>query len=307
VARSYPEILAELARENADIYAISIDSWGHIAQVADEFPERAIEVGIAEQNAVGVAAGLALCGKIPFVHGMVPFVTMRSFEQVRTDIGYPHLNVKVVGAYSGGLELAAWGATHHGVEDIALMRLIPGMTVVIPADAWETEQAMRAIAGCVGPAYIRLAGGELEPSGSQRDFELGRASRLRDGSDLTLISAGAILSEAIAAVELLAQEGVSVRLLSMHTVKPLDREAVLCAAAETRGVITLEEHTVVGGLGAAVAEALAEQPLVPTRRLGLQDVFISHTGPREDLLRIYHMTAEAVVEAAHELLDNGSR
>ena len=301
MAKPYRDLLLEIARDNPAVFAVSVDCGGHVAGVAGEFPERAVEVGIAEQNAVGIAAGLALCGKIPFVHGMVPFITMRCFEQIRTDVGYQHLNVKIVGAYSGGLEQGPWGCTHHGVEDVALMRLIPGMTVVVPADAWETEQAMRALAKTSGPAYIQLRGGALQSAG-ERSFELGRASRLRGGCDVTLVSCGALVAEAQRAADLLAGEGISARLLNMHTVKPLDRDAVLSAAAETRGLVTIEEHTVTGGLGAAVAEALAERPAAPLRRLGLQDVFATRTGSRSDLLRTYGMTAEDVAKAAHELL-----
>jgi len=300
--KPYRDLLLEIARRNPAVYGVSVDCGWFIDGVAKEFPERAIEVGIAEQNAVGIAAGLALCGKVPFVHGMVPFITMRCFEQIRTDVAYPHLSVKIVGCYSGGLEQGPWGCTHHGVEDVALMRLLPGMTVLMPADAWETEQAVRAVAEREGPAYIQLRGGSL-PAAGERVFQLGRASVLREGSDVTIISCGPLVGEALKAAEKLAGEGISARLLDMHTVKPLDREAVLCAAAETRGLITLEEHTVIGGLGSAVAEVLAEQPCVPLRRLGLQDTFATRTGSRKDLLETYGMSADAVVKAARELLD----
>jgi transketolase len=302
MAMPYPQVLHEIARANPAVYGVSIDCWWFISGLASEFPERAIEVGIAEQNGVGVAAGLALCGKVPFVHGMVPFITMRSFEQVRTDIGYQHLNVKIVGAYSGGLEQGPWGCTHHGVEDVALMRLVPGMTVVLPADAWETEQAVRAIAALDGPAYIQLRGGETT-QGEGRSFQLGRASVLRPGSDVTIIACGALVGEAAKAAGMLGERGVSVRLLNMHTVKPLDRDAVLSAAVETRGLVTLEEHTTVGGLGGAVAEVLAERPSVPLRRLGLPDTFAKRTASRAELLETYGMTARHAAEAAAELLE----
>lgn len=302
MAMPYPEVLHEIAQGDPAVWGVSIDCWWFISGLASEFPERAIEVGIAEQNGVGMAAGLALCGKVPFVHGMVPFVTMRSFEQVRTDIGYQHLNVKIVGAYSGGLEQGPWGCTHHGVEDVALMRLVPGMTVVLPADAWEAEQAARALAALDGPAYIQLRGGELARAG-ERSFQLGRASVLRPGGDVTIVACGALVGEALAAADMLVGKGVDARVLNMHTVKPLDRDAVLKAAAETRGLVTLEEHTIVGGLGGAVAEVLAEQPSVPLRRLGLPDTFAKRTAGRAELLETYGMTARHAAEAAIELLE----
>lgn len=306
MAKAYPDVLLDLARENPAVCAVSVDCGGHISGVAREFPDRAIEVGIAEQNAVGIAAGLALCGKVPFVHGMVPFITMRCFEQIRTDAAYQHLSVKIVGAYSGGLEQGPWGCTHHGVEDVALMRLIPGMTVVMPADAWETEQAMHAIAAADGPAYIQIRGGAL-PLAGERTFQLGKASVLREGRDVAILTYGPLVGEALRAAEILAAEGVEARVLNVHTVKPLDREAVLAAAAETRGLITLEEHTVVGGLGSAVAEVLAERPVAPLRRLGLQDVFATRTASRDELLRTYGMAAEDAVTAARELLALGPK
>lgn len=304
MAKGLPELLLELAREDERIFGVSCDCWGFVAPLAKEFPDRAIEVGIAEQNLIGVAAGLAMVGFIPFAIGMNPFVTMRCFEQIRTDLGYGEKNVKVIGGYGGGLMYAGWGCTHHAMEEIALMRLIPGMTVIMPADAFETEHALRAAAKHVGPCYIALQGGEL-PLGipeSQRTFELGKAALLLEGDDVTLIGVGPTVIEVLRAGKLLAEEGITTRVLNLHTIKPLDAKAILAAAEETRAVFTLEEHTVLGGLGGAVAEVLAEAgAATPLRRLGLPDVFMRTIGSYEEIKERHGLTAEAVVERVKRL------
>ena len=298
MAKSFAEVILELAEEDPRICGVSCDCGWFLTRLAERFPERAVEVGIAEQNLIGVAAGLATRGKVPFALGMNPFVTMRCFEQIRTDLGYGRQNVKVIGAYAGGLEQGGWGCTHHAMEEVALMRLIPGMTVLMPADAWETEQAVRAAARAEGPFYISLAGGEL-PLGvpeEQRRFTVGRAVQLRDGDAATIIACGHTVGEAYQAGEMLAERGVAARVLDMHTVKPLDRAAVLRAAAETPLLVTIEEHTVIGGLGGAVAEVLADAGAgTPLRRLGLQDVFAVMSGSYQDVKERYGITAEAVV------------
>jgi transketolase len=291
-------VLLELAREDDRICAVSCDCWGFLAPLAAEFPLRAIEIGIAEQNLIGVAAGLALRGKVPFAIGMNPFVTMRCFEQIRTDLGYGARNVKVIGGHGGGLLYAGWGCTHHAMEEMALMRLIPDMTVVMPADTYETEQAVRAAAAAPGPFYVSLAGGELPVPESERGFELGTAVQLRDGDAATVIAVGSVVPEVLAAAEELAGRGVAIRVLNMHTIKPLDTEAILRAARETPRVITIEEHTVVGGLGGAVAEVLAEAGAgVPLRRLGVQDRFPVMCGDQRHFRRALGIDAEAIVQA----------
>ncbi|MFH1566376.1 MAG: transketolase C-terminal domain-containing protein [Gemmatimonadota bacterium] len=300
MAEPFGRVLLDLARRDERVCGVSCDCWSFLEPLAREYPERAVEVGIAEQNLIGVAAGLALRGKLPFAIGMNPFVTMRCFEQIRTDLGYGGRNVKVIGAYGGGLMFAGWGVTHHAIEEMGLMRLIPTMTAVGPADAFETEQAVRAAAAVDGPFYISLAGGEL-PLGlkeEERSFELGKATLLRDGDDATVIGTGPTVAEALRAGRILADRGVAARVLSLHTIKPVDRGAILKAAAETRLIVTIEEHTVVGGLGGAVAETLADEgAATPLRRLGLQDVFPIMSGSREDFRQAYGITAEAVVEA----------
>ena len=299
MAEAFAQVLLELARDDGRICGVSCDCRGFVEPLAREFPERAVEVGIAEQNLIGVAAGLALRGKIPFAIGMNPFVTMRCFEQIRTDVGYGARNVKIIGAYGSGLMFAAWGPTHHAIEEIALTRLVPGMKVMMPADAFETEQAVRAAAVAEGPVYIALADGELPLARleSERSFTLGQAALLRDGDAATIIAAAAVVAEALRAAELLAARGVDVRVLDMHTIKPLDREAVVRAAGGTHLVVTLEEHTVIGGLGGAVAEVLAEDgAATPLVRLGLQDEFAVMSGSRQDFRERYGIAAESVVE-----------
>ena len=303
MAKGFTEVILELSEQDPRICGVSCDCWGFLSALAARFPERAIELGIAEQNLIGVAAGLAVRGKTPFALGMNPFVTMRCFEQIRTDLAYGCRNVKVIGAYGSGLTYGGWGCTHHAMEEVGLMRLIPGMTVIMPADAFETEAAVRAVAITDGPCYIALAGGEL-PLGvpeTQREFVVGKAVKLREGGAATVIACGPIVAEALRAADLLAEQGHATRVLDMHTVKPLDREAVLAAAAATPLLITLEEHTVIGGLGGAVAEVLAEAGSpTPLRRLGLQDCFAVMSGSHEDVKRRHGLTAEAVVATVRE-------
>jgi transketolase len=300
MAKDFTEVILELAEQDSRICGVSCDCWWFLSALAARFPERAIELGIAEQNLIGVAAGLAVRGKVPFALGMNPFVTMRCFEQIRTDLGYGCRNVKVIGAYGSGIMYGGWGCTHHAMEEVGLMRLIPGMTVIMPADAFETEAAVRAVAALDGPCYIALAGGELLlgfPE-DQREFVVGKAVQLREGGAATVIACGPVVAEALRAADLLAEQGLAVRVLDMHTVKPLDREAVLAAAAATPLLVTIEEHTVIGGLGGAVAEVLAEAgAATPLRRLGLQDCFAVMSGSHQDVKRRHGMTAEALVAA----------
>ena len=305
MAKSFPEVLLELANEDSRICGVSCDCWGFIALLAQKFPERAIELGIAEQNLIGVAAGLALRGKIPFAIGMNPFVTMRCFEQIRTDVGYGCRNVKVIGGYGSGIMYGGWGCTHHAMEEIALMRLIPTMIVTMPADAYETEQITRAVAKMEAPAYIALAGGTLplnKPE-SERSFALGKASLLREGNDVTIFGTGLTVGDALRAGEMLAGKGISARVFSMHTVKPIDKDAILQSAKETNLIVTIEEHTVIGGLGGAVAEVLADAGSgTPLRRLGLQDVFACMVGSHQDVKNRFGITSEAIVETVLSMI-----
>jgi transketolase len=298
MAKSFSQVLLELACQDSRICGVSCDCWGFLGPLAKQFPLRAIELGIAEQNLIGVAAGLAMQGKIPFAIGMNPFVTMRCFEQIRTDLGYGNRNVKVIGGYGGGVMYAGWGCTHHAMEEMGLMRLIPNMTVIMPGDSYETECAVRAAASIEGPFYISLAGGTLPvgKSEEERNFKVGKAVLLKEGKDATIIGVGPAVPETLRAYEMLKNEGIEARVLNMHTVKPIDKEAILNAAKETNLIVTIEEHTVIGGLGGAVAEVLAEAGTgTPLRRLGLQDTFAIMSGSHQDLKKRYSITAEAIV------------
>jgi len=305
MAKSFSEVLLELAIDDSRICGVSCDCWGFIAPLAQRFPERAIELGIAEQNLIGVSAGLALRGKVPFAIGMNPFVTMRCFEQIRTDLGYGCRNVKVIGGYGSGLMYGGWGCTHHAIEEIGLMRLIPTMTVIMPSDAYETEHAIRSVAKIDCPSYIALAGGTLpinKPE-SERSFQLGKASLLYDGHDVTIFGTGATVIDAIKAKDTLAEKGISARVYSMHTIKPIDEEAILSSARETKLIITIEEHTVIGGLGGAVAEVLADNGSgTPLKRLGLQDVFACMVGSHHDVKNRFGITSDAIVKAVSDKL-----
>jgi len=296
MAKAYPEVLLELARADERVFGVSCECWGCVAALAREFPQRAVEVGIAEQNLIGVSAGLAARGKIPFAHGMAPFLTMRCFEQIRDDVAYGKRNVKIVAPYSGGLSMSNQGITHHAIEDVALMRVIPGMTVIMPSDASETEKATRAAAALEGPVYLCLAGGSHPGTDEDRPFEIGKAIRVREGGDVAIIATGPMVREAVRAAELLAESDISARVINMHTIKPLDAEAVYEAASETQLVVTIEEHTVIGGLGGAVAEIVAEAGIgTPVKRFGLQDTFAWLIADYEELKQHYGMTAEAIV------------
>ena len=298
-ALSQGAALGELAANNPDVVVVSQD-MGPIYGFTERFPDRFFDVGISECNLIGVAAGLAQAGKIPFVFGMAPFVSMRGFEQIRDDCGYNRNNVKMICPCSG-LEGGHWGATHHAVEDLALLRLIPGMTVICPGDPAEGNQAVLAAADIPGPVYIRF--GNIETiDGYAPDFKVGQAPVLRVGSDVTIMATGAVLTQAIKAHDLLQQSGVSARVLNMHTIKPIDREAILKAAEETKGIVTVEEHFIAGGLGGAVAEILAESGKGKLVRLGLKDEFVMDVYPYPDILEFVGLDAVSIAKAARSLV-----
>ncbi|MDI6858553.1 MAG: transketolase C-terminal domain-containing protein [Dehalococcoidia bacterium] len=297
--KSFFEVLLELGEADPNVFVISQD-MGSVGPFAQRFPDRAIDVGITEQNLVGVAAGLAIRGKLPFIYGMAPFVTMRAFEQIRTDLAYNGRNVKILAVFTG-LAAGAWGATHHALEDIALMRAIPGMTVIAPADMHETERAVRAAAAHPGPVYLRL-GAFLPVHEQEYDFEIGRAITLRKGTDAAIIATGNMVWAALQARESLQQRGVAARVIDMHTVKPLDAEAVRKAAAETGRLVTAEEHSVIGGLGSAVAEVLAETGAGRLARVGVRDVFCTEVASYPELCAMHGVTAEGIERAILSLL-----
>ena len=296
--------LLELAEQDERINLIVGDlGFGVVESFAERFPKRFLNVGVAEQNMTGIAAGMALCGKMVFTYSIANFPTLRCLEQVRNDVCYHNANVKIV-AVGGGLAYGALGMTHHATEDLAVMRAMPEMVVIAPGDPVETELATRAITVRPGPCYLRLGrAGEQVVHRSLPSFEMGKAITVRNGNDVTLISTGGVLHIAVEAAQRLAGEGVHARVLSMHTVKPLDIEAVLAAARETRAIMTIEEHSMIGGLGSAVAEVLAEFDVrkVPFKRVALPAVSASVVGSQEYLRTQFGISTEGILRSLEPL------
>jgi transketolase len=291
--------VAELAEHDPRVVIVSQD-FGALRGFTERFPERHFDVGISEQNLVGVAAGLAHAGKLPFVLAMAPFVSMRGFEQIRDDCAYNRNQVKILAPFAG-LEAGPWGATHHAIEDIALLRTIPGMTILSPADPQESLKAVRAAAAIDGPVYIRL--GFLSPiEGYDVPFRIGEVVTLRDGNDAAILATGGCVQAALAAHAALQARGIAARVLNVHTLKPLDRAAIERAARDTGRLVTIEEHFIDGGLGGAVAEILAELGTGRLRRVGVRDRFCTEVVPYPELLRIHGIDAAGVEAAVREML-----
>lgn len=265
-------------------------------------PDKFFDCGIAESNMMGIAAGLAASGKTVFASSFAMFAAGRAFEQVRNSIGYPHLNVKI-GATHAGISVGEDGATHQCCEDIALMRSIPGMTILNPADAVEARKAVFAAAEHDGPVYLRF--GRLAVpvifDENDYDFEIGKSVQLTDGNDVTIIATGLMVNEALIAAETLKNEGIAARVINMATIKPIDREAVLRAAKETGAIVTAEEHSIIGGLGSAVAEVVCEECPVPVLRVGVMDTF-GKSGPAVELLKLFGLSAEHIVGEAKKAI-----
>jgi transketolase len=300
---AFSQTLAEIAGEDPRIVAVVNDSVGSskLGQFRKQYPDRLINVGIAEQTMVGVAAGLANGGKIPFVCGASCFMTARALEQIKADLAYSNARVKLCGI-SSGLAYGELGPTHHSIEDIAWIRAIANMTVIVPADPLETEQAVRAAAQLDGPVFLRLSRMHVpivhEPS---YQFAIGRAALVREGRDVTLVATGIMVTRALEAADLLAARGVAARVLNLATIRPIDREALIAAAEETGGIVTVEEHTTFGGLGSAVAEVVCTTVPVRMRMLGIPGVF-APTGSAEWLLNHFGLTPEGICGAAMELV-----
>lgn len=302
---AYGEELVKLAEEYPELVVLDADlsSATMTKAFSKAYPERFFNMGIAEADMMGFAAGLAACGKKPFANSFAMFSAGRAWEQVRNSIAYPHLNVKCVGSH-GGLSVGEDGATHQCVEDLALMSAIPGMVVVNPCDGPEMRRAVKALLDYDGPAYLRLGRMAVESVTDETpgyEFTLGKAAMLRDGADVTLAATGLMVQRALAAAEMLAARGVSARVLDFHTIKPLDTEAVLAAARETGCIVTSEEHSVIGGLGSAVASVCAENCPVPVVRHGVMDEF-GRSGKALEVLEAYGLTAEVMVEKAMQAL-----
>lgn len=298
---AYGEALLALAKENPAVVALDADLCGSTQSVIIEkyFPERYFEMGIGEQNMISVAAGLSLTGKIPFAHSFSVFATGRPFDQIRQSVCLPGLNVKIVGS-SCGLSDFADGATHQSIEDLATMRVLPNMTVLCPADAEETKWAVRAAAAVDGPVYIRLNRNDLPVLfDGTTAFEIGKPLELRKGEDVALVATGTMTSVALEGADLLEKKGISARVIHLGTIKPLDISALGEAVRGVRGIVTCEEHSVFGGLGSAVAEALSADPL-PLRMVGIQDRFGQSAVCYEELLEHYGLTKEGIAEAAQK-------
>ena len=302
---AYGKALEELAAQEPNLVVLDADLSGSTMTkgFGAEHPDRFFDMGIAEANMVGVAAGLATCGKKPFVNSFAMFAAGRAWEQVRNSVAYPGLNVKVVGSH-GGLSVGEDGATHQCIEDLAIMRAIPNMTVLCPCDGNEMKQAVKALLAYDGPAYLRLGRLAVETVTDQvegYEFQIGKGVLLRDGQDVTVVAVGMMVQMALTAADILAEEGISVRVIDMHTIKPLDTEILLAAARDTGCIVTSEEANIVGGLGSAVSEYLTSVCPVPVIRHGVEDEF-DRSGAAQKVLEAYHLTPAGIADKVRQAL-----
>ncbi len=301
---SYGNALVELGAEYPNLVVLDADlaAATKTGIFKKAYPERHIDCGIAECNMVGIAAGLSTVGKIPFVSSFAMFAAGRAFEQVRNSVGYPHLNVKI-GATHAGISVGEDGATHQCNEDIALMRTIPGMVVINPADDVEARAAVRAAVEHDGPVYLRFGRAAVPVINDRPDykFEIGKGVVLREGTDITIVATGICVDSALGAAEKLAADGISAEVINIHTIKPLDKELVAASAKKTGKVVTVEEHSVIGGLGSAVCDALAELAPTPVKKIGMQDIF-GESGPAAALIEKYGLDAEGVYKSVKEFV-----
>lgn len=302
---AYGKALEELAAQEPNLVVLDADLSGSTMTkgFGAEHPDRFFDMGIAEANMVGVAAGLATCGKKPFVNSFAMFTAGRAWEQVRNSVAYPGLNVKVVGSH-GGLSVGEDGATHQCIEDLAIMRAIPNMTVLCPCDGNEMKQAVKALLAYDGPAYLRLGRLAVETVTDQvegYEFQIGKGVLLRDGQDVTVVAVGMMVQMALTAADILAEEGISVRVIDMHTIKPLDTEILLAAARDTGCIVTSEEANIVGGLGSAVSEYLTSVCPVPVIRHGVEDEF-GRSGAAQKVLEAYHLTPAGIADKVRQAL-----
>ncbi|MFW5980993.1 MAG: transketolase family protein [bacterium] len=299
--KAFSKAITDIGLEDERIFTIAADSESRFGEFVEKASDRALNIGIAEQNSMSIAAGLAFCGKIPFVSTYATFLTMRACEQIRTDIAFAGLNVRIVGtntAFSSG-----WlGFTHQALEDIGIVRAIPKMTIVVPADGEATYQLVKKSVEYEGPLYIRIRGKDKEPHISSKEkIEIGKARILEDGNDITLIACGRMVYEALLAAKNLSSRGISVRVIDMHTIKPIDKNAVLAAAEETKGIITIEEHNIYGGLGSSVAEITSSTNPTKVKRLGIKDDF-GVPGTQKDLMEHFKLNAENITAEAVNFL-----
>ena len=301
---SYGNALVELGKENPNVVVLDADlaAATKTGIFKKEFPERHIDCGIAECNMVGIGAGLAAAGMIPFVSSFAMFAAGRAFEQVRNSVGYPHLNVKI-GATHGGISVGEDGATHQCCEDIALMRTIPGMTVIVPSDDVEARAAVKAAAEMNGPVYMRFGRLAVPVINDTADykFEIGKGNVLKEGTDVAIIANGLCVAEALEAAKKLEADGINAKVINMATVKPLDEELVLAAAKETGKVVTVEEHSVIGGLGSAVCDVLSEKLPTPVLKIGINDVF-GHSGPAVELIKEFGLDGDSIAKKVKDFV-----
>lgn len=302
---AYGEALVELAEQYPELVVLDADLANATMTkgFAAKYPERFFDMGIAECNMTGVAAGLSTCGFKPFTNTFAMFAAGRSWEQVRNSIAYPGMNVKVVGSH-GGLSVGEDGATHQCIEDLAIMRAIPNMTVLCPCDGNEMKQAVKALLAYDGPAYLRLGRLAVETVTDQvegYEFQIGKGVLLRDGQDVTVVAVGMMVQMALTAADILAEEGISVRVIDMHTIKPLDTEILLAAARDTGCIVTSEEANIVGGLGSAVSEYLTSVCPVPVIRHGVEDEF-GRSGAAQKVLEAYHLTPAGIADKVRQAL-----
>lgn len=300
---AYGKALFQLGMRRKDIVVLDADLSGSTktAMFAKAFPERFFNIGVSEQDMVGVAGGLSLTGKIPFASTFAIFETGRAWEQVRQTICYSRLNVKLVATHAG-ITVGEDGASHQALEDIAVMRVLPEMTVIVPSDGFETEQVISTIAEYEGPVYVRLGRGKVPPvMPKDYRFKIGKAYVFHLGKDLNIIATGIMVSEALKARDLLKADGIDAGVINMSTIKPLDEETVLKAVEASNFIITAEEHSIIGGLGSAISEYLSEERPVRIKRIGVRDRF-GRSGKPEELMKLYGLTASDIVKAAHQYL-----
>lgn len=301
---SYGQKITELAKEHEDIIVLDADlaEATKTSVFRKEFPDRHIDCGIAEANMIGIAAGLSTSGVVPFASSFAMFAAGRAYEQVRNQVGYPHLNVKICATHAG-ITVGEDGATHQCNEDIALMRTIPGMTVIVPADDIETRAAIEAAYEYEGPVYIRLGRYAVPAVNDEKDYQfvLGKGNKLRDGEDVTIIAAGLTVSSALEAAAILAKDGIEADVINMHTIKPIDEEVIIASAEKTGRIVTVEEHSVIGGLGSAVCDVVCENYPVPVHRIGVNDVY-GESGPAAQLIEKYGLDGKSVAASIKEWL-----
>jgi len=303
--KTFGEAVIEAAGSNQNIVVLSADSssGSGLGDFPKKFPDRHFEFGIMEQGVVGFASGLATTGKIPVFAAIAPFVTARPFEMFRNDLGYMNQNVKVVGRCAS-LTYDQLGSTHHSIDDVAIIRTIPGVTIINPGDPVTIKKAVHAMIKHTGPCYMKIGNQKMPVLYEDDvDFSLGKGIVIREGSDVTLIGTGTVLSKTVAAAKLLEESGVSVRLIDIHTIKPLDRDLILSAARETGGIVTVEEHFIAGGLGSAIAEICSQEYPVKMKMIGIGDLYASN-GPYEELIGKYGLQPDQIKETVIKFLKN---